>query len=413
MYQLPYGSTTVPVRLPAEATVQEITYRLEASADAASLLRQALAHPIGSEPLHRVAQGKRSAVILISDPSRLCPSYLLLPYLLEELNRGGLPDEAIRIVVALGAHRKLSAAELKTLTGPDVYKRVSVLNHSAQPEDCVYLGTSTRGTPFEINRHAATADLIVATGNIEPHRLVGISGGVKAIVPGVASLRCIEHNHALSQQFQVQPGHVDNPIHRDLEEVVPYLPPTFLLNVIVDHNRTVGGAVAGHLLEAHRVGLRQAVSSFLVPPAGPFDMVIASAGGHPKDMHLYQALKTLQNAASLTRPGGAIVLVASCAERFGNGIFQYWMETMPDRAMMVARLKEQFTLGAHKVEHLDKVLAQCTVYLYSDIPDAIVELTGLLPTHDLTETARACVASGLTRVAVLPYGALTFVREDG
>lgn len=410
MYSFLYGTGSIQAAVPADASVDTIHYQLEPGTDEDRLIDRALAAPIASPPLHDMALGKKSAVILISDHTRLCPSYVFLPLLVDELNRGGIPDNAIDVIVSLGVHRKMTVSELQALTGIAIYNRVRVSNHSCLSEDCVYLGTSSKGTPLEINRTAASADLLVATGNIEPHRLVGMSGGVKAIIPGVASQRCIANNHGLSQQFQVQPGQPDNPIHRDLEEVLPFLPPTFLLNVIVNHERKVIGAVAGHIQEAHKVGVRQASGAFMVASVAQYDLVIASAGGHPKDMHLYQALKTLQNAAALAKPGGNIILIARCEELFGNGVFQYWVETIQDRSRMVGMLREQFTLGAHKVEHLDKVLKAYTVYLYSDIPQSIVELTGLIPVNDVSAVVKGCVSSGLTRVAVMPYGALTFVQ---
>ncbi|WP_127583216.1 nickel-dependent lactate racemase [Paenibacillus koleovorans] len=414
--QLPYGNGVISVKgLEQASTVDWIQYapgRLAGAGanDPVSLIRQTLASTIASPQLSELARGQSSAVILISDRSRLCPSYLFLPLLLDSLNEGGIPDTDIEIIVALGAHRKHTEAELAELVGDAVVVRgVRVSNHSCLLEDCLRVGTSSRGTPLEINRRVVETGLIVATGNIEPHRLVGMSGGVKAIIPGAASRECITANHALSQHIQATPGHPDNPIHQDLEEVLPLLPPVFLLNLIVTQERTVLGAVAGDVVLAHRAGVERYRSIFLVPPgAAPYDLVLASAGGHPKDMHLYQAMKTIQNAAPLVRPGGTIVLAARCEEGFGNGVLHDWIETIQDRARMTAMLKQAFVLGAHKVEQLDKVLQEKTVFLYSDMPSSLVELTGIRPVPDLEAALRSCVDSGLRRVAVMPYGALTF-----
>jgi nickel-dependent lactate racemase len=364
--------------------------------------------PISSKPLHQLARGKRSAVILISDSSRLCPSYLFLPLLLRELNAGGIPDRHIRIIVALGMHRKQTVEELIRLTGEEVYRRVEVANHSALPEDCIRMGITSRGTPIEVNRLVAEADLRIATGNIEPHALVGISGGVKALIPGAASRTCIEHNHAMSQTFKAVPGDPDNPIHQDLEEALQFVPIHFLFNVIVNHRREPLDAVAGHVIEAHREGVRKAKDRFVVPVGKTYNLVIASSGGHPKDTQLYQTVKTLKNAAAVAKPGGKIVLVAQCEELFGNGTFQYWVETIQDREVMVKKLKEQFVLGAHKVVHIDEVLKKHEVYLFSAIPRPIVELIGFRPVTDLQDTVDALAAEAGPDIAVMPYGGITF-----
>lgn len=369
---------------------------------------EALTNPIGSPPLAHLASGKTNAVILISDMTRLCPSYEFLGPLLDELNRGGLPDFCIRIVIALGMHRKQTPDEIRQLVGGEVLERVQVINHSPLPDDCVHLGVTSHGTPIEINRFVAEADLLVATGNIEPHRLVGMSGGVKALVPGVASQRCIEHNHSLSQRYQVLPGDVNNPVHRDLEEALRRVPIHFLFNVIVNHDRSVIGAVAGHIVEAHRAGVDLAKRIFLVPVAKSYDAVIASTGGYPKDMQLYQAVKTLQNASAIVKPGGAVVLIARCEELFGNGIFQYWVETIQNPAKIAAMLQERFVLGAHKAGHLHKILQRHTVYLYSDLPEATAGLAGFTPVQDLDETVKTLVNNGLADIGVMPYGAITF-----
>ncbi len=411
IFELRYGQDRVCLTLPDGIQADTVSYRPEAEADGGDIVRNALANPIGSPPLRELARGKESAVILISDISRLCPSHLFLESLLEQLNAGGIPDSRITVVAALGTHRKQTDAELRQLAGETVSRRIAVVNHSALPEDCIRLGTTSLGTPIEINRDVVRADLRIATGNIEPHGLVGMSGGVKALVPGVASSLCIERHHSLSQTYRAIPGNTDNPLHRDLEEALRFVPVHFLFNVIANHRKEIVGAVAGHPIQAHRTGADMAKRRFIVPVREQYDVVIVSAGGHPKDMQLYQAVKTLQNAAKIAKPGGKIVLIARCPELFGNGMFQYWVETVRDRDKITAMLNERFVLGAHKIAHIDEVLKQHEVYLYSDVPPPIVELLGFHPVFDLQQTVDSLAGTAGIRAAVMPYGALTFCQQ--
>ncbi|RKN75081.1 nickel-dependent lactate racemase [Paenibacillus ginsengarvi] len=384
-----------------------LAYRSEADASADALIRQALLQPAGGTRLHELAVGRKQAVILISDGTRLCPSFLFLPALLEELNKGGIPDERICIVVALGLHRKHTEAELRRLVGETIYRRVKVLNHSACPEDCVFVGITRQGTPIEINRHVIEADLRIATGNIEPHRLVGVSGGVKALLPGTASERCIEANHALSQRYKAKLGDPDNPIHDDMAEALQTVPIHFLFNVIVNHRQELLGAYAGEWADAHRNGVEAARNRFFIEQTNSYELVVASAGGYPKDSSLYQSIKTLQNASAFTKPGGSILLLARCEEHFGNGILQHWVETIQDRKTIVSKLQRQFVLGAHKIAYIDDILSKHTVYLYSDMPEPIVELTGFIPVRDIKEVLQKFPPTSRD-IAFIPYGGLTF-----
>ncbi|MEF3304308.1 nickel-dependent lactate racemase [Paenibacillus sp. GYB003] len=409
---LPYGNSQIPVPWNGRIPPTVLEYRSAASAAPDALIREALRQPVRGKRLDELAVGRKRAVILISDGTRLCPSHLFLPALLESLNRGGISDDRIRIVVALGMHRQHTTDELKQLVGDSVYGRVEVANHSPYPEHCVHVGTTRNGTPIEINRDVVEADLRIATGGIEPHRLVGVSGGVKALVPGVASRRCIETNHALSQRYKARLGDPDNPIHRDLEEAHSAVPIHFLFNVIANHRRELLDAFAGELAATHRRGLAAARARFFIPADKKFDVVVASTGGHPKDASLYQAIKTLQNASAFAKSGGSIMLLARCEEHFGSGIFQHWVETGQDRRAIAAKLRQQFVLGAHKVTHIDDIVTHQTVHLYSDMPEPIVELAGLIPVRNLEETLNRLSRSASCEAAFMPYGALTFPLSE-
>lgn len=413
MPTLRYGHTTINFQLPPGRSIRTVTYNLSGDSGSplasAARVRHALAAPIGSSTLRELARSSTKAVILIPDGTRLCPSPQLLEPLLEELNEAGIADDRIDVVVALGYHRRHTDEELRELVSDPLYRRVRVHNHSCLPEDCVYVGTTTLGTPVEINLLVAAAPLRIVIGNIEPHSLVGISGGVKALVPGAASKRCIEHNHALSLSHKVAAGSSDNPIHRDLEEAQRFVPIHFMLNVIVDHDRHILDAVAGDVVAAHQVGRKLAADRFLVPAAPVYDVVVASPGGHPKDLHMYQAIKTLRNAAAFTKPGGTIVLAAECPEMLGNGHFQAWLDTMDNRSHTVAKLKERFVLGAHKILHVDEILAKHRVYLLSAMPRPVTQLLGFTPVESLDSLLEELMSREETLdAAFMPYGALTF-----
>ncbi|WP_281890808.1 nickel-dependent lactate racemase [Paenibacillus sp. YYML68] len=407
-----YGHSSITLSIPASCSWDTISYKQSSMTKdpltSKSIILQALANPIGSPPLHELARGIQSATILIPDGTRLCPSGELLGPILDELNASGLPDDQIEIIVALGFHRKHTHEELRELVSGPIYERVRVSNHSCLPEHCELVGTTRLGTPVEINRQVVASPLRIAIGNIEPHSLVGVSGGVKALVPGVASKRCIEHNHSLSLTYTAVPGNLDNPIHQDLEEAHQLLPIHFILNVIVDHERHVLEAFAGDVKLAHAEGARKAKDRFVLPVNRQYELVIASTGGYPKDLQMYQALKTLRNAAAFTKPGGTILLAAQCAELLGNGMFQLWIDTMGTREEMAAKLRAQFVLGAHKVLHLQEVLEKHEVYLLSALPRALTQQLGFRPVEHLDDVLEPLVKRHQGSIAIMPFGALTY-----
>lgn len=407
MLSLPYGTSSVSCSIPEER-YDLIKYAGDDRPSASVPIEELLNKPIGSPPLEELAKGKQRAVILISDGSRLCPTHSFIDLIVDRLLRGGMRLDQLTIIVALGLHRKHTEEELRQLVGASAYERVRVVNHSALPEDCMLVGHTSRGTPVEINRTVVDADLRIAIGNIEPHRLVGMSGGVKALVPGVASSRCIEAHHSMSQQYKAQPGDVQNPLHQDLVEAEQLVPIHFLMNVIVNQQRAILHAVCGQVQKAHRQGLSFTRGLFHHNVDKLYDLVIVSPGGHPKDIQLYQTVKTLENASQITKPGGSIVCIARCEEHYGNGELQSWIETIQTPDVMLERLKQRFVIGAHKVEHIQNLVHKHQIYLYSEMPDPIVRLIGFEPLPELDPFLKAQITDPHIDIAVMPYGALTF-----
>ncbi|MFN0222181.1 nickel-dependent lactate racemase [Paenibacillus sp. KR2-11] len=416
MPELRYGRGIVSVELPDSCSWDLLSYPGMdlGTSHALSIqrMRHALQHPAHARPLREQVQSHHHVVILISDGTRACPSPLLLPLLLEELNAGGVPDEQIDIVVALGAHRRHTPKELLQLVGETVASRVKVHNHSSDSEDCRFMGTTSRGTPVEINRLVADATFRIATGSIQPHALAGMSGGVKALVPGAASRRTIEYNHGLSLKYQTQAGETDNPIYADMVEAQAFVPLHFLLNVVLNHNNEVLDAFAGDLSETHRLGSERAAEHFLLPVRDLYDLLIVSPGGDPKDLQLYQALKSLRNAAAFTRPGGQVLLLAECREMLGSGALQSWLETMTDLERSTSALKEHFVLGAHKLLHIEEIVNRVQVYLYSSLPSHWADMLGFTLVDRLNEQIASLTQTKTTRIAIMPYGALTFPMPE-
>lgn len=412
---IPYGDGELPFELP-EACLMGVVRpggglggeadppAAPSGADEQAEIRRALAEPIGTPPLAELAAGAGSAAVVVSDVTRPCPSYRFLPALLAEL--APIAPERVSILFALGGHRAHTREEQVRLVGEEVAASgVRLLD--LDPARCVPVGTTSRGTRLEVFKPYLDADLRVCTGNIEYHYFAGFSGGAKAVVPGLCSNAAIRDNHSMMLAPTARAGVMDsNPVREDIDEAGGAIGIDFIFNVLLDEDKRIIGAVAGHHLEAHRVGAAAYDRRCDVRIPAAADVVIASPGGRPKDINLYQAQKTLDNVAGAVRDGGVVILVARCAEGFGQAVFEEWMRGMGSPQTLIDRIRQEFVLGGHKAAAIAGLLARARVHLVSEFPDEVVESMCMRPFDTVDDAVRAAFADvgAGARCLVVPHG---------
>jgi nickel-dependent lactate racemase len=367
-------------------------------------IRRALAEPIGAPRLRTLAAQARKAAIVVSDVTRPCPSHRFLPALLDEM--APLAPEDISILFALGGHRAHTPEEQARLVGEEVVAR-GVRLVDLEADRCVPLGTTSRGTRLEVFEEYLDADLRVCTGNIEYHYFAGFSGGAKAVVPGLCSYAAIRDNHSMMLAPTARAGIIEgNPVREDIDEAGELIGVDFIFNVLLDEEKRILHAVAGHFVEAHRAGaeIYDRRCDLRVPEAA--DIVVASPGGRPKDINLYQAQKTLDNVAGAVRDGGVVILVAQCAEGFGQKTFEEWMTGMGRPQTLIDRIQREFVLGGHKAAAIAGLLARAEVYLVSAFPDEVVTSMCMTPFATVDEALAAALArtGDGARCLVVPHG---------
>lgn len=376
---LAYGHKQVSLVVPAK-NLSAILYPEEIveSIDEEYVLREALANPTGTPPLRTLVHPGQKIAIVTSDITRPTPSAKMLPAIAAELEAAGIPDTDVTIVIGLGLHRPMTDQEFDKVLSPEFCHRYKVLNHD--PEDIVRLGVTTRGTPVEIFRPLVDADIRICLGNIEFHYFAGYSGGAKAILPGCASRATVTANHSWMVHPQAEAGRLaDNPVRLDLEEGVAMLGVDFILNVLVDSEHNIVAAFAGDVVQAHRQGcaLVQKRGTVKIPQRG--DIVIASAGGFPKDINFYQAHKALENAKYFVRDGGIVILVAECREGYGNKTFETWMLESNSPDDVIQKIQKEFVLGGHKAAAIAGIEQRAQIYMISAMPEDIVRRSRFTP----------------------------------
>ncbi|HEY3416189.1 MAG TPA: lactate racemase domain-containing protein, partial [Armatimonadota bacterium] len=197
---LPYGDETLNVSIPARNLLAVLSpHETPVCADVMAEIRRALATPIGCAPLADAARGSKQVVIVADDMTRQTPVRAIIPILLDELNRAGVRDEQVTVVIALGTHRYMTPVEIEFHFGAEVTRRVRVINNpwqdAAQLKD---LGVTPNGTPVYVSRIALEADLLIGLGSIVPHHIPGYSAGAKIIQPGVCGAVTTGATHYLS-----------------------------------------------------------------------------------------------------------------------------------------------------------------------------------------------------------------------
>ncbi len=374
---------------------------------------RALAHPIGTPRLGEIVHPGEKIAIVTSDITRPCPTWRIMPALLDELYAAGCRREDIALVFALGSHRHHTPEEQRKLAGERAWAEIRCVD--GDPSDCVHMGATDCGTPVDITRIVAEADRRICLGNIEYHYFAGYSGGAKAIMPGCSTREAIQSNHRMMVREEAHAGNLDsNPLRQDLEQAAAICGVDFIVNVVLDEHKQIVRAVAGDLVEAHREGCKFLDQMYLKKIDSRADIVLVSQGGAPKDLNLYQTQKALDNAKHAVKPGGTIILIGSCREGLGEKVFEQWMLSAPTPESMIERIGRDFQLGGHKAAAIAMVLKNAEIYLVSELDDDFVEKIFLKPAksaQDALDRAFARLGPDAT-VLAMPYGGSTLPSEN-
>ncbi|MDI9390782.1 MAG: nickel-dependent lactate racemase [Synergistota bacterium] len=317
---VPVGKDSVKVVIPnliAIANPKDIP----GVSDEREEVRRALKNPIGSRRLEEIARGKKRAGIIVNDITRPYPGGLLVEEIATELNKAGLNDEDIFLVVAYGIHRVNTNEELRSMFGSEVIRRFRIVHHHADEEgSLITLGKTSNGLPVQINKEFATAEVKIATGLIAPHHSAGFSSGRKSVVPGISGLQCLKIHHS----FPIRPkdpsmGWISgNPFHEYALEAARMVGVDFIVNTVHNVKREMVATVAGDLSEAHKAGVEICRSVWEVNIPCRADVVVVSPGGYPRDIDLHQSQKACSCAELACRPRGQIILCAEAPDGAGK-----------------------------------------------------------------------------------------------
>lgn len=413
--QLKYGDGYKEFDLPDGSDVTRLAaYEVPVIADVGQSLLHALAAPLGTSPLS-CRDSPASIAIAVPDESRPTPLKKLLPPLLEHLSAAfsTLKPENITIVVGGGLHPPPDGAQLHRILPREAFA-CRIVSHDAVASPMTSFGTTSRGTPVEINAEYAAAQLKIVIGQIDPHQFVGFTGGSKGAAIGLASKAMIEHNHSLMSHSGALAGQIkENPVREDLNEAGAKIGIDLAINVVMDPAKRIAALLAGDPAEVLRKGAAIAGRVYGLYCPEPFDMAIASCGGHPKDMCLYQAQKGLNLASHCVREGGRILLLAACPQGVGDSRYHDYVRRFSSARMQLEDFKNHgFRMGAHKAFLFSRTITRFEVVVVSELDEQTLAQCHLTK-GDLQATLDHWIAqaSAPPRIAVVPNANTTFFRQ--
>ena len=388
--------------------------------DVPQAVRAALAHPIDARPLAQVAQGKRTACIVVCDLTRPVPNSVLLPPVLDALAEGGIALEAVTVLIATGTHRPNTSEEIAVLLGPELANRLRAVNHiCTDPATHRSFGVTPRGVPVFLDRTYTEAEVRVTVGLIEPHFMAGYSGGRKLVMPGIAALETIQawHSPRFLEHPNARAGVVENnPVHEENRYIAGLCPPDLILDVTLDASRRITGVFAGHFDTAWRQGIvfcQQQARSLL--PGGPADIVVTSGAGWPLDTTYYQTVKGMVGALPVVKRGGDVIIAAECSEGVGGPHFTDLLRTTPDLAVLLEQMQApgwNVVPDQWQVEELAKATRHARVTLVSSLPSAPVPALHCHPSATVEAALRDALHrhGPAARIAVIPKGPYVLVE---
>lgn len=385
MYQVPFDKGELTFDLPPgwRGTVVE-SRRVTPVADVPATIAEAVSTPIDSPALRELPKPGDRVCIAFTDVTRASPDHLLVPPVLAELEAAGVRDGDITLLCAIGMHRPSTPTEKIAKLGQAVVDRYRVIDNEPQNRGAlVDLGTTESGIPLSVNRVAYEADLLIATGIVEPHQYAGYSGGRKTLAVGAAGEDMIAYTHGpkMVDHFATRLGRIEgNPFHAAITEAARRAGLRFIVNVVLDDQKRVVFVRAGDPEAAFGELVAFAKGIYEVPVPKQYDVAVAGVG-FPKDANLYQASRAASYLffapVPVVRPGGPFIIPAPCAEGAGDGVGeQRFLKAMQEahdiRSILDDARQHGYPPGQQRAFVMAKVLEQNDViFVGTEDPDLV------------------------------------------
>jgi lactate racemase len=139
------------------------------------------------------------------------------------------------------------------------------------------------------------------------------------------------------------------------------------------------------------------------------DLVIASCGGYPKDINVYQLQKTMDNAWCAVREGGVVIILGECVEGSGSAMYEQTMQKYRNPEQVEAAIRENFQIGAHKAYAVTRLMKKANFILVSSMDSELARLLLFTPAKDMEEALKLAFdkLGSQPNITLMPMGSLT------
>lgn len=297
-----YGDGMLAVEVPDDSVVispEATNHEPPPLPDPVESTALALSEPLGTDPI--ADQVRRGSTVAIAFPDRVkggqqetAHRKVALGLLLTELDKAGVSPRDVRLICAIGLHRKNRREEFLAYLGRAVVEAVpeeNLVNHDAEdPDDLVDLGLSALGDPVGVNRSVIEADLAVMVGHTAGNPYGGFSGGYKMPATGITTWRSIASHHTPRSMYRSDfvPASTESHFREQLTAIGQTMEaarasPFFSIDAVLDSQSRQLGVFAGTIPEVEQASWPLATARTDVRvPGPPADVLIV---GVPRNFH--------------------------------------------------------------------------------------------------------------------------------
>lgn len=389
-HSLKYGRETIDFELPGNAEPLNIRE------PAFSIDRQSFVKNLVSLVSGKI-NSESDVSIVVADKTRLCGYIEYLPWVTKALMAENIGRDRITFFIAYGTHARQREKECLQAYG-DTYKHFRFIHHDCRDENLfAALGKTQRGTTVRVRKDILQSDLIITFGALSHHYFAGFGGGRKLLFPGLGFEADIYQNHSLFLDKKLEnlaagcrPGKLDgNPLAEDLKEVNSFITPKQVsIHGILDSTGRVCRLVTGtayqdflnacSVLDAHYrfSGQKTGSGGDSLKTVRKYDLVIASAGGFPKDINFIQAHKAVNNAAMFVKDGGTFLILAECRDGLGSQAFLEYFDHKNFKTAFTAISKNYKGNGGTALSMMSKT-SRIRILIKTDLDQGICRKLGM------------------------------------
>jgi lactate racemase len=413
-YTLKYGHKTVSFTVPENWRTTVLNHSQPGPLPLETALSGALENPIGTQPLREWLRACKNVLVIVPDVTRYAGMERLLPVLYE----GFLKDRDVRVIFALGNHRKQAEEEKQGIISPEMYKKVDCFDHDCFDSSVLTsFGRTSTGLDVVLNRALNETDAAIVTGSINFHYLAGFGGGRKSIFPGIAGYETILGIHRKvfnpdrpGKHERARSGILEgNPMHEEIMQGIALIDtPLFLINTVVDDKKNFLNIFAGHVAAAHLEGCKWYKNHFSVQAQEKADVAIVSAGGFPKDINFIQAHKSLEHAMGAVKDNGTVIVVGECSDGLGSSDFLKWFD-YGSSGEMEPHVRQSERVYFQTAYATRCKAERCNVLFVSTLERDQVSKMGLKPQETIAD-AIAAADDGTEKLCyIIPDGSNTLI----